>query len=368
MDLLLEKELLSAMPRDFADLLDLIGLSGIISAEVKVDKKPSQEQPSADLTVTLGGKCDMCYSRFRYPLQRGFGEDSLRRRPRGNPGTDQRRERYDARQRHRLRRAAEQPNAGCGHARSPTSDVPIDDKIPAALDKDSAQIIRNLHLGGTATRMVTDLKQSDGKPLDFNVVATLKDVTLKPDAFPYAVSGTSGVVTIRPDRVILNNLRGRHGKAELGVSGEVLYTAGTAFRLDIDGTDVSLDDDLFMPLPPAAQKTWRQLSPSGVADMKVAVADNMPDCPGRVDYKIALTAKDMAITYEKFPLRFKNVRGKAYATPGKIVLDGLTAQSDKARAGVSGTIISDETMDLAQAGRDGIEHAHRRRHAPRPAG
>ena len=91
--------------------------------------------------------------------------------------------------------------------------------------------------------------------------------------FPYALTGLTGVVDVRPTRVFVKNLTGWHGDAAVRVSGWVDTTRERdAMRLQVRGTNVTLDDDLANALPAEPCKTWDRYRPTGVADIDVVLS------------------------------------------------------------------------------------------------
>jgi len=174
-------------------------------------------------------------------------------------------------------------------------------------------------------------------------------VTVRPEVFPYEITHTSGTLTIRPDRVIVNTLKGRHGKTLIEAKGLVhLYEKDIGLDMHFAARDVGFDKDLSDALEPRLKKVWRQLSPAGQGDISLVVRKNTPQRPKELDYQLDLLAKGMEITYSGFPYTFRGIRGQATARPGRIELTSLTFGSGKMRGRLNGTLASDDKTDRAE--------------------
>jgi len=87
--------------------------------------------------------------------------------------------------------------------------------------------------------------------------------------FPYRVDGLHGQVRVAGRQVFLENLRGRHGSADIRIHADVdLRTHPAAVELVISGSEVPLDAALFDALSAQYQAAWRRISPGGIANIQ----------------------------------------------------------------------------------------------------
>ncbi len=91
--------------------------------------------------------------------------------------------------------------------------------------------------------------------------------------FPYALTGLTGGVEVRPAKVFIRHLTGWHGDATVRVGGWVSTLPGrNELNVEIRGTRVRLDDDLASALGPRNRGAWDRFQPAGMADIDVVLS------------------------------------------------------------------------------------------------
>jgi len=90
--------------------------------------------------------------------------------------------------------------------------------------------------------------------------------------FPYVVRDVHGAVRLADGGVQLDALIGRHGSSRIRADGRLAHTGDwTAFDLQFQGRNVTLDRDLYEALPEEYKAMWRQAAPLGLCDTTVRV-------------------------------------------------------------------------------------------------
>ncbi|MDY6914531.1 MAG: AsmA-like C-terminal region-containing protein [Planctomycetota bacterium] len=341
-------ELRSAIPRELVTIWDRLSPTGTAGLNVRVHRDFSEEQLSTDVMLVFDGQASFSYKGFPYRLNNLIGEaritgsDVQVESIRGEAGSLQCRISGDA---YKFNSPAAEVKL-----RVEATNLPLDETLHHALPKRGKAAMEALGPKGSADRVTALVSKSPGKPLDYHIVADLSDVGLELKAFPYALSALAGRLSIRPDRAVIEEqLTGHHGKAQVTASGQVLlFEKNFGLDIQVRAVDVQLDRDLFDALPEALRKTWLKLSPSGRADMMLSVQQNIPEISDELGFRFVLDARDMEITYAGFPYTFRGITGRAIATPGRVILEELTAVEGPMRASLSGEIVMGEASDRAE--------------------
>ena len=157
-------------------------------------------------------------------------------------------------------------------------DLDVDSELESAIAGMGAKTIkawRRYSLKGGTIDADLNIRGSlkRGAKLDWAMRLSLDGCSGSYDGFPYALTGLTGSVDVRPKRVLVKNLAGWHGDTTVRVTGWVdAADERRSMRLQVRGTDVNLDDDLANALPADARKAWDRFRPAGVADVNVVLS------------------------------------------------------------------------------------------------
>jgi hypothetical protein len=78
-----------------------------------------------------------------------------------------------------------------------------------------------------------------------------RDLSVKLRTVPYRLDALTGTIVVSPGLVRLKEVKGRHGKATLAVSGTGTTDERPVWNLAVSGQNIRVDDDLHRALPPA---------------------------------------------------------------------------------------------------------------------
>jgi hypothetical protein len=249
-------------------------------------------------------------------------------------------------------------------------EIPIDDVLLAALQPAQRKVMETIHAEGLIRRARAHLWQREGdEVLECEIPALVEGLSLRPDAFPYAIGEATCELTVHTRRVVIHRLTGRHGKARIDGAGELIFGGEAAgIVLSASAKDLPLDESLRAALQPAVRRVWDAVQPRGMAHVVVErYAANTPDAPAGEDFDIRLAPTDATVAYRGVPYRFQlgtageapplaGERGAAAApvriTPGEVVLRGLesTARGTPRLEHLAGTVKFDDrrvAADLA---------------------
>ncbi|MBN2489448.1 MAG: hypothetical protein JXQ29_01170 [Planctomycetes bacterium] len=166
--------------------------------------------------------------------------------------------------------------------------------------------------GAVRVEIEGQLHRVDGLPCYRVSLFNAEGLGLRIRAFPYAVEDVQGVTLIlpgQPDRrgcLVLDNLRGTHGRAIATIAGEVygyLEEGGQPWvHLLLEGRDVPLDRDLKQALEkvdPHFGQIWDAVSPQGTADFQCLLYKTAAD--RRVRAALTASIRNGAFNYLGFP-------------------------------------------------------------------
>ncbi|MCH7871162.1 MAG: hypothetical protein IID33_05630, partial [Planctomycetes bacterium] len=90
--------------------------------------------------------------------------------------------------------------------------------------------------------------------------------------FPYQFHEASGRVRFGPGGITLENIQAKHGSTRVTVNGKLAHSRKwTAFDLDIRAANVPLDADLYAAIPERFRRTWDDVRPIGLSDVRVGI-------------------------------------------------------------------------------------------------
>jgi len=334
-DLPLDAELHRALPENVRGIWETFRPTGSADATVHVRQTGPNEPMDTQVTVAFDGRAAAAWRGFPYRLEGLNGRvhvanrevtiDSLRAR-RGS-----------------MHCTIDGMLSGLGGARGRTdltieaTNFPLDANLVGALPAGTREAAASLHATGRAERVTVRLRQSPGKAADLRVSAELRDASFCPDALPYRVDDVSGLLTIRPGRLVIEELAGRHGRSDVKVTGQLLVDGNSqGVDLRVRAAGVQFNRELLGVLPAGLKPIWRRLSPGGQADVDLSLRHNMPETQRKLDYTLVLQARGMAVRYEGFPYTLRDMVGRAVATPDGVTLTNLIASHGKARLIVDG--------------------------------
>jgi len=197
--------------------------------------------------------------------------------------------------------------------------------------------------GGTLDALISSRRPPGGKKedTDWSVRLSFDGCSASYRGYPYALTGLTGGVDIRPGRVFVKNLTGWHGRATVRVSGWAdIGKERKDLRLQIRGTNVPLNEDLAAGLPAEARKTWDRFRPTGAADIEVVVST--PTREGKAaDVRVdaALKGCHAQIPAGDKAVPLTDVKGRLEVHGNVIRLTGLSATCLGGRATTSAIIV-----------------------------
>lgn len=331
-DVLMDGDLYAALPPRSKPVWDALSPSGRGDAVIRALRAGADSSQDVRLKFNLGGKTSVSFKGFPYRLEALTGSITVEDGKAVIDGVTASRGGMQCRATGQI--AFDRDITGVDMALT-MRDMPLDDALAKALTPRGRELLDSLHVAGAAKLATATLKQDRDGPLQWEVLAALDGVSLKPDFFPYVIDGVTGSVRIRPDSVVLEGIEGRHGDTAVAASGEVGLAMQPRARLLVTARSLALDKDLYAALPADVRSTWDRINPQGSADMSL---DLRRGEAGELDYTLALQAKGASIRHSEFPYPLGDITGKVVVTPRKIELHDLLSRQKDRSVALSGTI------------------------------
>ena len=151
-----------------------------------------------------------------------------------------------------------------------------------------------------------------------------RDISVLDKKLPYRLEHMVGTLEVTEKRVVLNDLRCKHGDVDLAVNGQAKkFQQQWYYDVQITSSNMLLDDDLYKALNTEQKRLWFTFAPSGLAQVDYRLSRQL----GR-EGKTSLTVDllDAQAIYQHFPYPLKNLRGRVYAEPGTFELADVVSQ------------------------------------------
>ncbi|MGE3819206.1 MAG: AsmA-like C-terminal region-containing protein, partial [Isosphaeraceae bacterium] len=226
--------------------------------------------------------------------------------------------------------------------------LPVDKTLMDALPPDVRKVVEEFNPTGTARGRILLHRTPPRAPgddpigkvevhayLDLNERCAITWVGL-----PYPVNNLTGRLELHPDVWEFKNMRGTNALAVVTGSGRVEKVPDPGpepkFKIDlrIKAEKLSFDDQLRQALPPAWNKSWAILDPTGSSDVDatIKIAPGQPD-----SYVLVITplpATDVKLSYSRAPkpgdpggdfeLRMEDVTGRFVFNNGPVDMSDVT--------------------------------------------
>lgn len=166
--------------------------------------------------------------------------------------------------------------------------------------------------------------------------------------FAYPVSDVTGVMEIRPDRIVLKNMEGRAGTGHLRFHDTVIFR-NEEYGLDItiEGRDMSLDNTLRECLRKDVLTAWDIVNPGGKFNFTWRqTKGHGKDAKTDYSLEMQLANAEIKCSYFQYPLR--EMTGAIRFQGNKARFDNVEGRNGKATVTISGyaTAVPDVGEDL----------------------
>ncbi|MCB9853645.1 MAG: AsmA-like C-terminal domain-containing protein [Phycisphaerales bacterium] len=175
-----------------------------------------------------------------------------------------------------------------------------------------------------------------------------RELRIKHDDFPYALTDVSADVDVRTDDVVVNQLNGRHGTSLVNATASwARRSVGDRVEVNVSSNDLLLDGDLYAALPAGVKSTWDMFAPTGRVRVRSQhIFDGDGDSRTH-QHTTHIEPIDLAVRFRSLPMpitgltgavdvtatevRIANVRGNIGGS--QLLVDGVVHLSDSGMQG-----------------------------------
>lgn len=170
----------------------------------------------------------------------------------------------------------------------------------------------------------------------YRILADVMDGTVEEPLSPVPLSNLNGQLLVENGRLVIHDFSASNGASRLSVNGQIDQLDGRQMRdFEIAAEELLIDEELRYLLPPAAQRLFDRLRPSGLFTVRGRFrSDGIAPPEVRLDEFRAL---DCAIEHQLFAYPVSGIRGTVRQERETLVLD-LTGSASGRTVLISGTI------------------------------
>jgi hypothetical protein len=209
-----------------------------------------------------------------------------------------------------------------GYVLAQGSDIPLDEKLFAAVPAGAGEVLRSLSPRGTFNFHARQWRDTPESPLVHqHALITLNRCGLNYERFPYPVNNIRGQVELLDGRWTFRELAGNNDTGAITCAGELVPAAGgQQLRLTIQGQNVPLEEELRDALPPAMQHLWTSLRPRGAVDLTTELAYHSRSKRMSVELWARPRGDSTSIEPVSFPYRLEQLRAEIHYRDGLVEL------------------------------------------------
>jgi hypothetical protein len=216
-------------------------------------------------------------------------------------------------------------------------EIPLDEKLLAALPEQGRRVVRALQPRGTISFEARVERRSPDDAWRRRAAIRCNRCSIRYEPFPYPIYDLCGVIDLVDDRWTVRELQGTNDSGRITCRGSLDATEnGPQLSLRFTGEAVLLEAELRDALPANMRQVWNDFHPTGDCDLEVAV-----------DYLAATSALDVtvvarprtdtaSITPAYFPCRLGRLQGALTYRGGRVTLEKFRGELGGAHVAAEG--------------------------------
>jgi hypothetical protein len=213
--------------------------------------------------------------------------------------------------------------------------VPIDDDLKNALPPMQRTWVQNGGLTGVLDLDGHVYPKPGSENLTYQFDGALRNGKIQSDGAEAAMSGMTAKLHLTPTSLEIADLRGERGPSALTAQAQVDWSGDRPkILLSAAAKNLQLNQSLYQMLPQSAKDGWDSVSPRGVVDATLELADQIGLAPERLELHII--PRTLSVTPAPLPYRLDNLQGDIYASPNEVVLHNMKATHGNAQITLDG--------------------------------
>ncbi len=231
----------------------------------------------------------------------------------------------------------------------------LDESLGVALPPEGRAAFAQFQPSGNVDLSGTLKTEGEDSALVWDMRACVSNTRVCYEHFPYSIEDVRGEIALRPNRISILNVHGRHGDAEIAAGGEVRRNAnGFEADLTFDAGEIALDNELFDALPPPLKKVWRLLEPEGRVTISTSLYIDSSGSRKIRRFRTEIRPIDARIRFRELPVPLSSVKGRILATHRHVEILSLQGKIGDGTIDISGQV------DQTEPGRRGTLTIHSR--------
>lgn len=261
----LDSRMLSALPPVFSDLWAKYLPAGVVHLDLRLVSDGRNYQPEVTLQCL---NVSFTYRQFPYRLEYGRGslvlkDDVLRMTLAAQSGG--REVRLSGEVQHAL-------SESIGWIEIKGDDLPLDEKLLAAMPERSRSVVRSLEPKGTCDFQAKLWRAQPDGPVHKHLVVTLNRCSIRCVHFPYPLGDVRGRLEMFDDQWEFSGLEGTNDTGRVTGSGYLrTRPEGSELYLRLAGTSVPLEEELRDAMRPNMRQLWNDIRPHGAVNLVAEV-------------------------------------------------------------------------------------------------
>jgi hypothetical protein len=224
--------------------------------------------------------------------------------------------------------------------------IPLDEKLLAALNDINRPVLRSLNPQGTFNFFMRSWRDDPTRmEMHQHLRVSVNRCAINYEHFPYPLGNICGTLEMTDGQWTVG--KSESGGLELQGTNDTGFVTcngsfgpgpqGKQLHLVFTGDNVPLEEELRDALPPNMGRLWNSLKPRGAADLNVELTY---DCtPRRMNLKLRARPRPEVSSIEPvhFPYRLEKFRGTIHYEDGKTRLENVTAVHGLTSVSTEGT-------------------------------
>ena len=205
-------------------------------------------------------------------------------------------------------------------------DVPIDGDLVAALPQRFQSLAHSFHPSGLVNFEANVFRAAHSRQFVNRYLVRFHDCAVRYAVFPYPLEHVGGILDIQEDHWEFRDFAGRRGAADVHCRGRSARAAdGEHVGVDIEGTNVPLDGELYAALMPDLKEAWSTFSPKGHIAFNAHV-EVPPGSDSKPDVDVKVTAAACSVRPAFFPYDLNDLSASIHYGKREVYVDNVRAR------------------------------------------
>jgi hypothetical protein len=205
------------------------------------------------------------------------------------------------------------------------NNLPIDEKLLAAMQERHRAVVRSLHPQGNCSFQAKLWRTRPDDIVHKQLCVMLSQCSMRCDHFPYPVYDVRGRLEMLDGQWEYSDLEGVNDSGHITGSGYLRSRPeGSEFYLRLAGTSVPLEEELRDAMRPNMRQLWNDIRPHGEVNL-VAEISYLPGRPLNVSVLAEPQSETAWIEPVQFPYRLEKLEGAMAYRDGRFTIERLRA-------------------------------------------